>query len=61
MTDQLLRPKDVAAKLQVSLAWVHDHTSRAEPIIPHFKLGKHIRFVAADIDKFLESIKVTKY
>jgi excisionase family DNA binding protein len=51
----LLTAKQVAARLQVSRAWVLDHAAgRCRPVIPSLKLGKSVRFRSEDVDAFLE-------
>ena len=54
MPEDLLTPKEVAAILGVSVAWVLDHASRRSPRLPSVKLGKPVRFRRAEIEKFIE-------
>jgi len=49
----LLTPAQVAERLQVSVWWVYDHTTRAHPRIPAVRIGKVLRYDAADIDKWI--------
>jgi len=51
----LLTVNDVARLLQVPVSWVYDHTrlSCHDPL-PVIKLGKYVRFLAADIQAYLE-------
>jgi hypothetical protein len=58
--EQLLMPEDVARWLGAKRKWVIDHTSRYEPIIPHLRLGKAIRFRRADVERFLSRQVSTK-
>jgi excisionase family DNA binding protein len=51
----ILTPDDVARWLRVSLKWLYDHTTRSQPIVPHIRLGGHLRFRRAAIEKWLES------
>jgi hypothetical protein len=51
---ELLGPHEVAKWLGVSVAWVRDHATRKEPLLPVVKLGKLLRFRPADIRVFLK-------
>lgn len=53
--NDILTPNDVANWLQVSLKWLYDHTSRSTPIVPHVRLGGHLRFRRAHIENWLEA------
>ena len=52
MTNRLLKPQELATLLGVPISFVYDRTRQnaADPI-PHFKLGKYVRF---DIDQVQE-------
>ena len=51
----LLTPRQVANRLQVSVAWVLDHASgRRSPVLPSRKMGKLVRFEEQEIDAFIE-------
>jgi hypothetical protein len=52
--EELLDAAPVAKILGVSLQWIKDHTTRIEPIIPHIRLGRKIRFRRADIERFIQ-------
>ncbi len=55
MPEKLLTPKSVAAWLDVSVSWVLDHASgRRRPHLPSVKLGKAVRFRAAEVEQFIE-------
>lgn len=51
----LLTPDDVAKWLQVPRKWVIEHTTRYEPIIPHRRFGRKLRFTKADVQSFVDS------
>jgi excisionase family DNA binding protein len=51
--ERLLRPKEVAEMLSVSVAWVLDHASRRRPFLPSLKLGKAVRFRREDVEMFI--------
>lgn len=48
-----MTPKEVAAWLGVSAAWVLDHASRRSPRLPSVKLGKSVRFRRVDVEQFI--------
>ena len=61
VVEPLWTPKQVAARLGVSVDWVHDHVSRKEPQLPVINLGTNrgrgrgvLRFRREDIKKFIE-------
>lgn len=52
--ERLLNVREVAAWLDVSTGWVRDHaTGRRRPLLPVVRLGKLLRFRAADVERFL--------
>ena len=51
---KLMTVKEVAKKLGVSENWVYSHLRLREPLVPHFRLGGHIRFREEDIDIWIE-------
>jgi hypothetical protein len=60
VTDKLLTPDEVALLLDVKMSWLMDHVSRIEPIIPHIRIGKVIRFKRAVVIDWLDSLISTK-
>jgi predicted DNA-binding transcriptional regulator AlpA len=55
---QLLSVQDVARLLRVPVSWVYEHTRpRCAAPLPHIKLGKYLRFLPADISKYLEDAR----
>ena len=54
--DQLLDVKGAAELLNVPESWIYQHgRARAEQRLPHFKLGKYIRFSAKALLQWLET------
>jgi excisionase family DNA binding protein len=54
--DQLLDVKGAAELLNVPESWIYQHVrARAEQRLPHFKLGKYIRFSATALSQWLET------
>jgi excisionase family DNA binding protein len=49
----ILTPKEVASWLKVSTAWLYDHTTRSQPIIPHIRMGGHVRFIRGELQRWL--------
>jgi excisionase family DNA binding protein len=58
--DKLLTPDEVAVLMDVKMSWVMDHVTRVEPIIPHIRLGKMIRFKREAVLAWLDSYSTTK-
>jgi excisionase family DNA binding protein len=60
LRDKLLTPDEVAVLMDVKMSWVMDHVTRVEPIIPHIRLGKVIRFKRDAVVAWLDSLESTK-
>jgi predicted DNA-binding transcriptional regulator AlpA len=43
----------VAQRLQVSVAWVRDHSTRKHPRLPVVRIGGLLRFDGSDIDSWI--------
>ena len=52
-SDFLLTPSQVAERLQVSVAWVRDHSTRKHPRLPLVRIGGLLRYHPVDIDKWI--------
>jgi hypothetical protein len=52
--DKLLTPQEVCQWMDVKMNWLKDHTTRSQPIVPHIRMGKVIRFRRTDIAEFIE-------
>ena len=50
----LLTPTQVAERLQVSVAWVRDHSERLHPRLPVTHVGRLLRYHPDDIDRWIE-------
>jgi hypothetical protein len=47
--EELLMDSDVMKLLKVKKTWLRDHTTRVEPIIPHLRIGREIRYLRSDV------------
>ena len=56
--EKLFTAEQVAAILNVSSAWVYDHTNRKRPVLPSVRLGKAVRFRPDDIVRFINDMLV---
>ena len=58
---QLVRAKDVASKLGVSISWVIQHASgKRKPYLPAVKMGpgrSPLRFDPMDVEKFIDECR----
>jgi excisionase family DNA binding protein len=53
--DELLTVAEVAQLLRVPASWVYERTRlRGIARMPHFKLGKYLRFSEAEVREWLE-------
>ena len=50
----LLAPQDVARRLQVSVAWVRDHSTRKQPRLPVVRVGGLLRYHPIDLDHWIQ-------
>ncbi len=54
-SDNLLDVKGAAELLNVPASWIYQHVRpRAKEKLPHFKLGKYIRFSAKALKRWLD-------
>jgi hypothetical protein len=49
----LVDAAEVARLLKVKVQWVRDHTTRVQPILPHVKLGRKVRFEPLEVQRFV--------
>jgi len=55
-SDRLLDVKEAAGLLKVPESWIYQHVrAREEDKLPHFKLGKYLRFSTLALTQWLES------
>jgi excisionase family DNA binding protein len=58
IAEELLTVAEVAAALKVPVSWVYERTRRSgTDQIPHFKLGKYLRFHWSTLREWLENLK----
>ncbi len=56
--DELLTANDVARMLKVPVSWVYERTRRRGfDRLPHFKLGKYLRFSAQAVLDWLQKVR----
>ena len=59
-SETLMTPDEIVMLLGVKMSWVMDHVTRIEPIIPHIRIGKMIRFKRQAVMEWLDSLENTK-
>jgi predicted DNA-binding transcriptional regulator AlpA len=57
LQNALLTPKQVANRLQVSVAWVRDHSTRTYPRLPVVRVGGLLRYHSDDIDRWIQDLR----
>jgi excisionase family DNA binding protein len=58
MNDNLLTVEEAATYLHVPKSWIYKRTRiRGRSALPCFKVGKYVRFRAADLTDFLERLR----
>ncbi len=61
MVEQLLTVREVADLFKVPPSWIYDRTRRRGPEkIPHYKVGKYLRFRIEEVHKFIEDHRGNK-
>lgn len=56
--EPLLTVREVAALLRVPTSWVYERTRRrGSERLPHIKMGKYLRFRAAEIQQYLGTLR----
>ena len=53
---RLLKPAEAAELLSVPTSWVYE--AARERRLPHLKVGKHLRFLRADLEAWLQEQRV---
>ena len=54
-SDRLLTIDDIARWFGVSRAWVYDHTTRKQPLLPCIRFGEMTRFRRSDVETFIRT------
>lgn len=57
----LLTPQDVARRLQVSVAWVRDHSTRKHPRLPVVRVGGLLRYHPVDLDRWIQDLRAAGF
>ena len=56
--EELLTVREIAQLLKVPVSWVYEHTRlRGMARMPHFKLGKYLRFSKPEVWAWLEKTR----
>lgn len=51
----LLNIRELASLLNVPVSWIYDRTRKGSSVqIPHYKIGKYVRFDKDEVLKFLK-------
>jgi hypothetical protein len=57
LEEELLTPMELARALKVPVSWVYDHSrSSSRQRIPCIKVGKYLRFIWPEVEKWLSSL-----
>jgi len=56
--EELISPKELSRLLKVSRPWPYVMVKRG--LLPHYKIGKVVRFRRSDIEAFLERFRVER-
>lgn len=57
--EEILTPKEVAARLKVPVSWLYEQTRnrgrlRSRDALPHRKMGRYLRFVWSEVVQWLD-------
>ncbi len=59
--ERMLDIKELAERLKVPISWVYDRTRLKGPeCIPHYKIGKYVRFKESEVVTFLAARRLAK-
>ncbi|WCB93800.1 hypothetical protein DSM104299_02516 [Baekduia alba] len=53
LSEPLLRPEDAAELLSVKVSWIYEACRNGR--LPFLRVGKHIRFTRADLERWVSS------
>jgi excisionase family DNA binding protein len=57
-SSQLLTVEEIAARMKVPTSWVYERTRRrGTEQIPHYKLGKYLRFELTEVTTWLSAMR----
>jgi excisionase family DNA binding protein len=51
LNEPLLRPEEAAELLSVKVSWIYEASRVGR--LPHFRVGKHLRFTRSDLEGWL--------
>ena len=51
-SEKLITVKEMAERLRVPKKWIYERTRLGQWAIPHFRIGKHIRFDPVEVLAF---------
>lgn len=54
----ILTPDELAARLKVKRSWIYERARRGEAL-PHFKMGRYLRFSWTAVSAWLQSMHVS--
>lgn len=57
LNEPLLRPAEAAALLSVRTSWIYEAVRAGR--LPHLRVGRHIRFVRRDLERWLSDQRMT--
>ena len=58
--EELIDSDETASLLGVTVNWVRDHTTRRQPIVPHVKMGRKIRFERVEVLRFIRECRESR-
>jgi len=58
--EELLTDQEIMDLLKVKKQWLRDHTTRVEPILPHLKIGREIRYLRSDVIGWCQKLRETR-
>jgi len=58
--EELIDSNETARLLGVTVNWVRDHTTRRQPIVPHVKMGRKIRFERVELMRFIRECRESR-
>jgi len=53
----LITAKQLAGILNIPTSWIYQRTRYGEDSIPHYRIGKYVRFDPEEVKMFFKSVK----
>ena len=60
-SSEFVTVKELSELLKVPESWIYDKTRQGQEAIPHYKLGKYVRFIPSEVMHFFKKKENLRY